>query len=287
MATDGLKVALVSDVFHEQGGAERLRARLSEASAMGAELAVLPELPLNRWSPASRVVDDDDAEPAGGPRHRIQSEAAAALGIGLVGGAIVRGADGTRRNTALVFDARGELRATYAKLHLPHEPGFWEKDHYQPGCETAVPIDTFGMPVGVQICSDINRPEGSHLLAALGCEVVLAPRSTELATYERWRVVFRAIALTCSVYVLSVNRPQPEQGVLIGGNSFAVSPFDEVLLESADPVGVVSLDRGVIARARRHYPGYLDLHTGLYARAWDEATSRRLGPSLGKGPWQE
>jgi predicted amidohydrolase len=209
------------------------------------------------------------------------------VGIGLVGGAIVRDEAGTRRNTALVFDAQGRHLASYAKLHVPQEPGFWEKDHYDPGTEPPRPIDGFGMPVGVQICSDINRPEGSHLLSALGCEAVLAPRSTEAATYERWRVVFRAIALTSSVYVLSVNRPRPEQGVLIGGASFAVSPDDEVLLETTDPVGVVTLDPEVIARARRHYPGYLDVRTELYARTWDEATGKGLAPRIAKGHWEE
>jgi predicted amidohydrolase len=287
MATDGLTVALISDVFFEPDGNDRLHARLSEAKAQGAELAVLPEIPLNRWAPATREADDDDAEPVGGPRHRAQSEAAAAVGIGLVGGAIVRDESGVRRNTSLVFDVQGRHIASYSKLHVPQEPGFWEKDHYDPGIEPPRPIDGFGMPIGVQICSDINRLQGSQLLSALGCEVVLAPRSTELATYQRWRVVFRAIALTSSVFVLSVNRPRPEQGVLIGGSSFAVSPDDHVLLETTDPVGVVQLDREQITRARKHYPGYLDLHTELYARTWDEATAKGLGPSIAKGHWEE
>ncbi len=287
MPGDRLTVALISDVFHGDQAAERLHARLAEAKARGAALAVLPELPLDRWAPATPEARDDDAEPPGGPRHVIQSNAAAAIGIGLVGGAIVRTRGGSRRNRALVFDASGRLVATYEKLHLPHEPGFHEKDHYEPGTDAPRPIDAFGMPVGVQLCSDVNRPQGSQLLAAHGCEAVLAPRCTEAATFGRWRVVFRAIALTGAVYVLSVNRPRPEAGVPIGGPSFAVSPDDDVLLETTEPVGVVTLERGVVERARRRYPGYLDVRTSLYADAWAAAHETGLAPRIARGHLDE
>jgi N-carbamoylputrescine amidase len=287
MAKDSLTVALISDVFFDDDAEQRLRARLSDAKQQGAELAVLPEIPLNRWAPATKEARDDDAEPPGGPRHRCQSEAAAAVGIGLVGGAIVRDDSGVRRNTALVFDAQGRHLASYAKLHVPQEPGFWEKCHYEPGVEAPRPVEGFGLPIGVQICSDINRPQGSQLLSALGCEVILGPRSTEQATYDRWRVVFRANALTCAAYVLSVNRPRPEQDVLIGGASFAVSPEDEVLLETTDPVGLVTVEHAVVERARRHYPGYLDVRTRLYAGAWTEAGERGLAARIARGFWEE
>ena len=83
-------------------------------------------------------------------------------------------------------------------------------------------IDAFGIPIGVQLCSDINRPEGTHLLGAQGAMATLNPRATEEATYQRWKVVFRANAMTSACYVLSVNRPYPEQGVPLGGPSVPV-----------------------------------------------------------------
>src|SRR6185295_18189737 len=98
---------------------------------------------------------DDDAEEPGGRRHRTMSAAAREAGIGLVGGAIVRDpASGRRHNTALVFDPRGGLAASYAKVHLPDEPGFHEPCHYEPGNTIGEPIRAFGMPIAVQICSD-------------------------------------------------------------------------------------------------------------------------------------
>jgi predicted amidohydrolase len=272
--TDGrLTVALVSEVFWQPDGIGRLDQRLDEAARRGADVALLPELPLHPWRPATQEVVDDDAEPMGGPRMTAQAEAARRAGIGLVGGIIHREADGRRTSRALVFDAVGELVSTYEKLHLPEEPGFWETSHYEPGTAAARPIDAFGMPIGVQICSDNNRPEGSHLLGALGAEAILVPRASEEKTYQRWKVVFRANALTSAAYVLSVNRPDPEAGVLIGGPSVAVDPSGHAVVETTDRMALITLDREVIAQARKDYPGYLPIWARLYADAWGEVAA--------------
>ena len=50
-----LRVALVTDLFWGERGEERLTRRLAEARALDADLALLPELPLNRWSPEGRA----------------------------------------------------------------------------------------------------------------------------------------------------------------------------------------------------------------------------------------
>lgn len=268
-AQDRLTVALISEVYWQPDGAERLTQRLREAADQGAELALLPELPLNPWRPATKDAVDEDAEEEGGRRTQAMAEAARTTGIGLVGGIIHRDRDGGRRTSrALLFDSGGEVVARYEKLHLPEEPGFWETSHYQPGTWPPRRSEHFPLPVGLQVCSDINRPEGCHLLGAQGAEAILAPRATEQRTYERWKVVFRANALTSCAYVLSVNRPAPEEGVLIGGPSVAVDPNGQVLVETTDRLAVVTLARDVIRKARGDYPGYLPVRAQLYAKAW-------------------
>lgn len=264
-----LTVALVSDTFFDHDPAARLRARLDEARAKGAALVVLPEIPLNPWSPATKTAREDDAEAPEGPRHQMLAEAAREAGIGIVGGAIVVDpASGRRHNTALVFDARGALVTSYRKVILPEEEGFWETSHYEPGDALSPVLDAFGLRVGLQICSDMNRPEGAHLLGARGAEAILNPRATEAATFDRWRPVLLANALTSCAYVLSVNRPREEQGVKLGGPSFAVAPTGEILCETTDPVAVVTLDRALVQHARTRYPGYLATRADLYAEAW-------------------
>ena len=274
--TDGrLTVALVSEVFWQPDGAVRLAQRLAECAERGADIAVLPEIPLNPWSPSTKNAKDDDAEPMDGPRHRIMARAAAEAGIGLIGGIIhADPVTGRRTSRALIFDRSGELVATYEKLHLPEEPGFWETSHYQPGTEAPTRIDAFGMPIGVQVCSDTMRPEGSHLLGAQGVTAILIPRATEEITYQHWKLVFRGNARTSACYVLSVNRPDPEDGVLIGGPSIAVDPAGAVLLETNDRIGMVTLETAEVERARVAYPGYLPVRARLYADAWAEIAER-------------
>jgi N-carbamoylputrescine amidase len=265
-----LTVALISEVFWQPDGEVRLRERLAEAVDRGADLAILPELPLHPWRPASKEAHDEDAEPMDGPRARTQSEAAAEAGIGLVGGIIHRdAATGRRTSRALVFDRSGGLVGTYEKLHLPDEPGFWEPSHYEPGDAPPRRIDSFGLLVGIQVCSDTNRPEGTHLLAAQGAVAVLIPRATEERTYPRWKLVFRANALTSCTYVVSVNRPDPEGEAVIGGPSVVVDPDGNVALETTDPMAIATLDAARVAEARKQYPGYLPVRARLYADAWD------------------
>lgn len=278
-------VALISEVYWDDDAAARLTAHLQEAASRDASLALLPELPLNPWSPATEQPRDDDAEEPEGPRHRLLSDAARRAGIGVVGGAIVRDpSTGRRYNTALVFGPDGTLRASYRKVHLPEEEGFWETRHYEPGDALSPIVDGFGVPFGLQICSDLNRPEGSHLLGAMGAGLILNPRSTEAATYARWRTVFVANALTSGAYVLSVNRPREEQGVKIGGPSFAVAPTGEVLVESTDTLSFATVDPDVVRAARKRYPGYLATRADLYAKGWQQVKATRL-PHEGLSPF--
>jgi predicted amidohydrolase len=265
-----LTVALISEVFWEPDGDQRLKQRLAEVAERGADLAVLPELPLNPWRPSTREAKAEDAEPMDGPRATAQREAAAEAGIGLIGGIIHRDEGGRRTSRALIIDASGAIRATYEKLHLPEEPGFWETSHYEPGTEAPKRIDAFGVPIGVQLCSDNNRPEGTHLLGAQGAMAMINPRATEEKTYQRWKTVFRANALTSTLYVLSVNRPHPEDGVLIGGPTVAFDPRGELLVETTEPIALVTLDARVVSEARRGYPGYLPVRARLYADAWGD-----------------
>ena len=242
---------------------------LKQAHSQGAQLAVLPEIPLNVWSPARKSRQDDETEPPAGRRHRAMSDAAREVGIALIGGAIIRDSKtGCCHNTALAFDRSGALVGSYRKLHLPEEEGFWETSHYDQGDEPPSVIHGLPLPVGIQICSDVNRPEGSHLLGALGAEVIVCPRATEAATFPRWKTVLTANAITSCTHVISVPRPQPEFGVPLGGPSFAVSPTGEVLAEATEPMILITLDRNDLDQVRHRYPGYLPVRADLYAEGW-------------------
>ena len=272
MPPDHLTVALVTDAFPATDALTPLKKRLRKARELGAQLAILPELPLNAWVPLTRQPSHADAEEPRGPRHRALAEAARETGLPVLGGAIVRDqAMGRRHNTALLFGADGEVLLRYRKIHLPDEEGYWEAHHYEPGDRLHTPARLAGWGVGVQICSDANRPQASGALAATGAEVLLVPRATPPETWPRWELVLRANAVTSCAYVISVNRPGTRSGGVIGGPSVAVGPSGDVLLETTDPVAVVTLERAALDAAREEYPGYLDVRADVYEDAWRRA----------------
>jgi predicted amidohydrolase len=279
-----LRVALIADTFFGRNAADRLRQRISEAKRQGATLSILPEIPLQPWAPATKQPCDDDAEALGGGRCLLLSDIAREFGMHLIGGAIIK-SQGKRHNTTLVYDAAGKLVDTYNKLHLPDEPGFWEGNHYEVGNECPRCIDSV-VPLGIQTCSDINRPEGAHMLGALGAELIACPRANEAKLFDDWRPVFQANARTSCAYVVSVNRPVAEAGVEFGGPSIAVDPSGQVILESTDPVCTFEFDHDVIKQARKNYPGYLDTRADLYAQGWaaiaQDSSELQMQHCLGK-----
>ncbi len=275
-----LKVALISDVFPGEDAMNRLVECLGQAKDDGAQLAVLPELPLDPWVPATREVRDEDAEPPGGSRQQRLANAAATAGLAVLGGAIVAvPGDGHRENQAILYDAEGVERGRYSKLHLPHEPGFWEADHYSPGAGALPLMALHGVPLGIQICSDLNRPQGAHILAARGARLICHPRATDPSTIDTWRLVMRATARTAGVWIVSVNRPAPDRGAPLGGPSIVVDPTGEVVLEGSERVLSFEIDPAHNEEAASRYPGYLAVRSDVYATAWGETLPRQRGPA--------
>src|SRR5690606_33855962 len=242
---------------------------VAEPRARGAAVVGLPELRLSPWVPATREARDEDAEPPGGPRQQRLAAAAREVGVAVLGGAIVRDpTSGRRENHSIVVDAEGRERGRYAKLHLPQEPGFWEADHYEPGSGSLPLLALHEVPFGIQICSDINRPQGTHVLAARGARLVCHPRATEPDTFDQWRLVMRATARTAGTWIVSVNRPAPEQGVPLGGPSIAIDPTGTVVVQSTETTTFVDVDTARNDEAIAGYPGYLAVRSDVYAQAW-------------------
>jgi predicted amidohydrolase len=191
-------------------------------------------------------------------------------GIAVLGGAIVarprhRASVTTRPCSST---PSGSCARTYAKLHLPHEEGFWEKAHYVPGREPPQVTELDGFPLGIQICSDVNRPEGTHLLAAQGALAVLAPRATEPDSWEDWKLVLRANARTACCYVASVNRPAASGASPWGGPPSWPAPAAKSCWRTGETLSLARLERATVEAARARYPGYVAVRSEVYAAGW-------------------
>ncbi len=232
---------------------------LTGLAERGADLVVLPELPFQPWYPAQRKSSElVVSEPCS-----RQAELAAQAGLAVLGGGLSGG-----QNVACLWDSKGQRQLSYAKMHRPQEPGFWECDYFEPGQYPPKVCDALGFPLGVQLCSDIQRPFGASFLQAQGCGAILLPRATEVGTYEHWKLVIRATARMHATYVATVNRPQPEGGVPLGGPSLLVDPHGRVVAEGTEDELWCDLKVSQVVEARAGYPGYLESPLQVYADSW-------------------
>ena len=260
MSSETLRLALIHDAFPAASDDVRLRELLSQAAADGATLAALPEIPVDPWYPEHRERSELESESPGGERETKMAQAASDANIGLLGGLIVN-EGGRLHNRALLFDSQGQILSRYDKLHLPSEPGYYESDHYEPGDKISSPSNAFGVPIGIQLCSDLQRPTACCALVAMGAELILHPRATPASSYPRWQTVLRATAITNACWVVSINRPG-------GAPSIVIDPFGEVVAETTERLTTVEITRDRVAAARLEYPGYLASPAALYARSW-------------------
>lgn len=267
----GIQMAMTADpAANVKAALERTRA----AAAAGARVVVLPELfrtPYfcQREDPAFF----DLAEPVPGPTTSLFAEAARDLGVAVVFPLFERRAAGVFHNSVAVLDADGSLAGVYRKMHIPDDPGYYEKYYFAPGDTGFAAFPTRFGRIGVVICWDQWFPEAARLTALRGADLIVAPTAIgwhphELAApgpeqLEAWRAVQRGHAVANGVYWMAVNRtgrerPAPDApGLVFWGHSFAFDPFGVPLGESpaeGDDTLLVTVDPARVEQVRRLWP---------------------------------
>ncbi|HEX5514132.1 MAG TPA: carbon-nitrogen hydrolase, partial [Gammaproteobacteria bacterium] len=266
--TNSLRVALVQHACGDDLAAnmERSLAGIREAAERGAKLIMLQELHRTRYFPQHESPDLFDlAETIPGPSTEALAQAARDTGSVIVGSLFEKRAPGLYHNTAVVLDADGSLAGTYRKMHIPDDPGFYEKFYFTPGDLGFQPIQTSVGKLGVLICWDQWFPEAARLMGLAGADLLLYPtaigwdsRDTaeeQARQRDAWITIQRSHAIANGLPVLAGNRighePDPtgsSPGIDFWGSSFVAGPQGEVLaLASTDQEQVLIAD---IDRAR-------------------------------------
>lgn len=241
---------------------EQALALLEEAAAGGADLACLPEVwPCQGQAPEVRAA----AEPIPGPRTERLADVARRHAMWIHGGSLIE-LDGDRLfNTSALFDRRGELVATYRKIHLfdadpPGGQPSRESFLYTPGEQVVTAETEFGR-VGFSICYDVRFPELYRALVAQGATILFVPASFRYETgKDHWDVLVRARAIEDQCFVLAAAQwgtwgpPGRERRTF--GNSLAVDPWGRVLARAAEGVGVTfaECDLDEVRRVREILP---------------------------------
>ena len=152
---------------------QRAMEHVRNAAKSGAQIVCLPELFQTQYfcqreDPALF----DLAEPIPGPLTAKLSALAKELGIVLVASLFEKRAAGIYHNTAVMFDADGELRGIYRKMHIPDDPLYYEKYYFTPGDLGFRAFDTKVGRVGTLVCWDQWYPEGARLTALQGAQLI-------------------------------------------------------------------------------------------------------------------
>jgi len=258
---------------------------LREAHARGAQLVLLQELHTGPYfCQTENSAFFDLAEPIPGPSTEQLGALARELELVIVASLFERRAPGLYHNTAVVLERDGSMAGRYRKMHIPDDPGFYEKFYFTPGDLGFMPIDTSVGKLGVLVCWDQWFPEAARLMALHGADLLLYPTAIgwdprdndaeKSRQRDAWITSQRAHAIANGLPVVVANRVGHEMdpsgasdGIVFWGSSFVAGPQGEILTETGqdETVLVADVELGRSESVRRIWPFLRDRRIDAYA----------------------
>ena len=271
----------------------RLAEKITKLAHEGAELIVLQELHNGLYFCQEENVDTfNQAEPIPGPSTAFYGQLAKELQVVIVTSLFERRSTGLYHNTAVVLEKDGTIAGKYRKMHIPDDPGYYEKFYFTPGDLGFQPIDTSVGRLGVLVCWDQWYPEAARLMALAGAELLIYPTAIGYDPHDTkeeqerqrmaWQTVQRGHAVANGLPVVTVNRVGWEEaptnlpplgetteaqetspsggrqeGALFWGTSFVAGPQGELLYEAPtdqEVEVVVEVDMQRSEQVRRWWP---------------------------------
>ena len=259
-------------------------AKIHEAAVANADLVVLPELHLGPYFCQNEDFNHYDlAQPIPGPTTDILSNVAQKLSIVIVSTIFEKRAPGLFHNTAVVFDSDGSIAGKYRKMHIPDDPGFYEKYYFTPGDLGFKPIETSIGKLGVLICWDQWFPEAARLMALAGAELLIYPtaigwdnndnKEEQQRQLDAWITIQRSHAVANGISVIACNRigyeqsPDSAAGINFWGNSFIAGPQGEIIKQADDSESSLltcTLDKSRSDYIRQIWPFLRDRRVDAY-----------------------
>ncbi|MBI3842224.1 MAG: agmatine deiminase family protein [Thaumarchaeota archaeon] len=251
--TIGLVQTRVSDNI--SSNMEKTIAKIREAANKGAQIICLQELYRTKYFPTDERKDVTQlAETIPGETTSTLSSLAKELNVVIIAPIFEVGDSGKHYNTAVVIDADGTLMGSYRKMHIPHDPFFYEKNYFDVGDSGYRTFRTRHLSFGVLICYDQWFPEAARTLALQGADVIFYPSAIgylegDPLSYEDWHSAWeniqRSHAIANGIHVASVNRVGTEGNIRFWGASFVCDAFGRLLKRASqedEEVVVTELD---------------------------------------------
>ncbi|MGA2654688.1 MAG: carbon-nitrogen hydrolase [Gammaproteobacteria bacterium] len=256
---------------------------VEKAAAKGAQLVCLPELHMGPYFPITENFEHfNRAESIPGPTTDAFSALAKKLNIVIVCSIFERRAAGIYHNTAVVLEKDGSIAGIYRKMHIPDDPGFYEKYYFTPGDLGFTPIKTSVGNLGVLVCWDQWYPEAARIMALKGADLLIYPtaigyhkdsKSGFLKDRDAWQTIQRSHAIANALPVLVINRVGYEQdpnglveGTQFWGHSFIAGPQGEIIQQAGDDIETLSadIDLSETETIRRFWPFLRDRRIDAY-----------------------
>ncbi len=258
---------------------------IENAAQQGAQLVLLQELHRSRYFCQQEEARHFElAEAIPGETTERLGELAASLGIVIVASLFEQRAAGIYHNTAVVLDTDGNLAGRYRKMHIPDDPGYYEKYYFTPGDLGFSAIQTSLGKLGVLVCWDQWYPEAARLMALDGAELLLYPTAigwddnatvaTKASELEAWLTIQRAHAISNCLPVMACNRigfepcePGASSGIHFWGYSCIIGPQGEILAQadSETPASLVAdIDLSRTGQLRTVWPFFRDRRIDAY-----------------------
>ncbi len=225
------------------------------------------------------------AEAIPGPSTALFCDLAKELGVVIIASLFEKRASGLYHNTTAVIDADGKYLGKYRKMHIPDDPGYYEKFYFTPG---DVPTSTENKEelgyrtfktkfaeIGVLICWDQWYPEAARITALMGAEILFYPTAIgwdleepkpEISKEQStaWQMLQRSHAIANGVHVVAVNRVGVEGNQQFWGGSFVSNPFGTLKYLASDKNEEIAVTE-------------IDLHESEYYRStWPFLRDRRI-----------
>ncbi|PZV82147.1 N-carbamoylputrescine amidase [Algoriphagus aquaeductus] len=281
MANKTVKVGLVqlSCSGNVADNMEKTIAGVRIAAQKGAQVVVLQELFRSLYF--CDVEDYENfklAEAIPGPSTDTLGALAKELGVVIVASLFEKRAEGLYHNTTAVLDADGTYLGKYRKMHIPDDPGYFEKFYFTPGDLGYKVFPTKFGKIGVLICWDQWYPEAARITALKGADFLVYPTAigwalhqdeqTNEDQYNAWQTIQRSHSVANGLPVVSVNRTGIEGPMQFWGGSFVSNAFGRVTYKAPhleEEIHVEELDLTGSDRYRTHWPFLRDRRIDSYA----------------------
>ena len=252
----------------------------------GAQLIVLQELHTSLYFCQTESQEYfKQAEALDGPTSNALAEAAKKNNVVIIGSIFEKRSNGVFHNTAIALDIDGSMAGYYRKMHIPDDPGYYEKYYFTPGDTGFTPIQTSIGKLGVLICWDQWFPESARLMALAGAELLIFPTAigwdTQDSTDEKkrqldaWITIQRSHSIANNLPLISVNRcgleldpSEQTTGIEFWGNSFACDAMGKIITSCNKETSescIVDIDTKETEQQRLVWPYFRDRRIDAYS----------------------